>query len=125
MRTSEDRSGPLVTCTGSPCQSTGTSSPVSTGDLPVLPVQVANGPDRSSEVLIQPVSRIPAGFLHPDLVVGEALCRVEAEGKDEPSPLKDDHFVTFMFPAHVCLHNKHNTMLNRIKWKYSIRFVHS
>ena len=52
MRTSEDRSGPLVTCTGNPCQSTGTSSPVSTGDLPVLPVQVTNGPDRSSEVLI-------------------------------------------------------------------------
>ena len=47
-RTSEDRSGPLVTCTGNLCQSTGTSSPVSTGDLPVLPVQVTNGPDRSS-----------------------------------------------------------------------------
>ena len=53
MRTSEDRSGPLVTCTGNPCQSTGTSSPVSTGDLPVLPVQVTNCPDRSSEVLIE------------------------------------------------------------------------
>ena len=52
MRTSEDRAGPLVTCTGNPCQSTGTSSPVSTGDLPVLPAQVTNGPDRSSEVLI-------------------------------------------------------------------------
>ena len=52
MRASEDRSGPLVTCTGNPCQSTGTSSPVSTGDLPVLPVQVTNGPDRSSEALI-------------------------------------------------------------------------
>ena len=33
MRTSEDRSGPLVTCTGNPCQSTGTSSPVSIVDL--------------------------------------------------------------------------------------------
>ena len=53
MRTSEDRSGPLVTCTGNPCQSTGTSSPVSTGDLPVLPVQVTNGPDRSSLPLIR------------------------------------------------------------------------
>ena len=52
MGTSEDRSGPLVTCTGNPCKSTGTSSPVSTGDIPVLPVQVTNGPDRSSEVLI-------------------------------------------------------------------------
>ena len=52
MRTSEDRSGPLVTCTGNPCQSTGTNSPVSTGDLPVLPMQVTNGPDWSSEVLI-------------------------------------------------------------------------
>ena len=52
MRTSEDRSGPLVTCTGN----TG-RSPVLTGELvPVdwhgLPVQVTNGPDRSSEVLI-------------------------------------------------------------------------
>ena len=45
MRTSEDRSGSL----GNPCQSTGTSSLVSTGDLPV---QVTNGPDLSSEVLI-------------------------------------------------------------------------
>ena len=52
MRTSEDRSGPLVTCTGNPCQSTGTSSPVSTGDLPVLAMQVTHGPDQSSEVLI-------------------------------------------------------------------------
>ena len=52
MRTSEYRSGPLVTCTGNPWQSTGTSSPVSTGDLPVLSMQVTNGPDRSSEVLI-------------------------------------------------------------------------
>ena len=52
MRTSEDRSGPLVTCTGNPCQSTGTSSPVSTGHLPALSMQVTNGPDRSSEVLI-------------------------------------------------------------------------
>ena len=51
MRASEDRSGPLVTCTGNPCQSTGTSSPVSTGDQHVLPVQVTNGPDWSSEVL--------------------------------------------------------------------------
>ena len=51
LRTSEDRSGPLVTCTGNPYQSTGTSSLVSTGDLHVLPVQVTNGPDRSSEVL--------------------------------------------------------------------------
>ena len=52
MRTSEDRSGPLVTCTGN----TG-RLPVLTGELvPVdwygLPVQVTNGPDRSSEVLI-------------------------------------------------------------------------
>ena len=60
MRTSEDRSGPLVTCTGNPCQSTGTSSPVSTGDLPVLPVQVTNVPDRSSEV--GPVWAV--GYLH-------------------------------------------------------------
>ena len=52
MRTSEDRSGPLVTCTGNPCQSTDTSSLVSTGDLPGLSMQVTNGPDRSSEVLI-------------------------------------------------------------------------
>ena len=52
MRTSEDQSGPLVTCTGNPCLSTGTSSPVSTGDLPGLSMQVTNGPDRSSEVLI-------------------------------------------------------------------------
>ena len=56
MRASEDRSGLLVTCTGNPCQSTGTCSPVSTGDLPVLPVQVTNSPDRSSEVLIKPIS---------------------------------------------------------------------
>ena len=47
MRTSEDRSGPLITCTGN----TG-RSPVLTGELvPVdwhgLPVQVTNGPDRS------------------------------------------------------------------------------
>ena len=52
MRTSEDRSGPLVTCT----DNTG-RSPVLTGEVvPVdwhgLPVQVTNGPDRSSEVLI-------------------------------------------------------------------------
>ena len=52
MRTLEDRSGPLATCTGN----TG-RSPVLTGELvPVdwhgLPVQVTNGPDRSSEVLI-------------------------------------------------------------------------
>ena len=52
IRTSEDRSGPLVTCTGN----TG-RSPVLTGELvPVdwhrLPVQVTNGPDWSSEVLI-------------------------------------------------------------------------
>ena len=53
MRTSEDRSGPLVTYTGNPCQSTGTSSPVSTGDLPGLSMQVTHGPDRSSEVLIE------------------------------------------------------------------------
>ena len=59
MRTSEDRSGPLATCTCTcnPCQSTGTSSPVSTGDLPGLPVQVTNGPDRSSEVLIVPLTQ--------------------------------------------------------------------
>ena len=53
MRTSEDRSGLLVTCTGN----TG-RSPVLTGELvPVdwhgLPVQVTIGPDRSSEVLIR------------------------------------------------------------------------
>ena len=47
-----DWSGPLVTCTGN----TG-RSPVLTGELvPVdwhgLPLQVTNGPDRSSEVLI-------------------------------------------------------------------------
>ena len=59
MRASEDRSGPLVTCTGNPCQSTGTSSPVSTGDLPVLPVQVTNGPDRSSEALISHATEAP------------------------------------------------------------------
>ena len=52
MRASEDRSGQLVTCTGY----TG-RSPVLTGELvPVdwhgLPVQVTNGPDRSSEALI-------------------------------------------------------------------------
>ena len=52
MRTSEDRSGPLVTC----IDNTG-RSPVLTGELgPVdwhgLPVQVTNGPDRSSKVLI-------------------------------------------------------------------------
>ena len=52
MMTSEDRSKPLVTCTGNPCQSTGTSSLVRTGNLAVLPVQVTNSPDRSSEVLI-------------------------------------------------------------------------
>ena len=52
MRTSEDRSGPLVTCKGNPCQSTGSSSPVSTGNLPVLPLQVTNDPDQSFEVLI-------------------------------------------------------------------------
>ena len=51
MRTSEDRSGPLVTCIDNPGR-----SPVLTGELvPVdwhgLPVQVTNGPDRSSEVL--------------------------------------------------------------------------
>ena len=53
MRWSEDRTWHLVTFTGNPCQSTGTSSPVSTGDLPVLPVQVINGPDWFSEFLIQ------------------------------------------------------------------------
>ena len=52
MRNPEDLSGLLVTCTGN----TG-RSPVLTGELvPVdwhgLPVQVTNGPDRSSEVLI-------------------------------------------------------------------------
>ena len=52
MRTSEDWSGPLATCTGN----TG-RSPLLTRELvPVdwhgLPVQVTNGPDRSSEVLI-------------------------------------------------------------------------
>ena len=52
MRTSEDRSGPLVTC----IDNTG-RSPVLTGELvPVdwhgLPVQITNGPDQSSEVLI-------------------------------------------------------------------------
>ena len=52
MRTSEDWSGPLVTC----IDNTG-RSPVLTGELvPVdwhgLPVQVTNGPDRSSEVFI-------------------------------------------------------------------------
>ena len=52
MRNQEDRSGTLVTCTGNPCQSTGTSSPVSTGDLPVLPVQVTNSLDQSSGFLI-------------------------------------------------------------------------
>ena len=51
MRWSEDRSGPLVTCTGN----TG-RSPVLTGELvPVdwhgLPVQVTNGPDQSSDRL--------------------------------------------------------------------------
>ena len=53
MRTSENRSGSLVTC----FDNTG-RSPVLTGELvPVdwhgLPVQVTNGPDRSSEVLIE------------------------------------------------------------------------
>ena len=52
MRTSEDRSGPLVTCIDNPGR-----LPVLTGELvPVdwhgLPVQVTNGPDRSSEDLI-------------------------------------------------------------------------
>ena len=61
MRISEDRSGPLVTCT----VNTG-RSPVLTGELvPVdwhrLPVQVTNGPDRSSEVLIN---------LNPEVDVG-------------------------------------------------------
>ena len=59
MRTSEDRSGPLVTC----IDNTG-RSPMLTGELvPVdwhgLPVQVTNGPDRSSEVLILRVLCIP------------------------------------------------------------------
>ena len=44
VRNSEDQSGPLVNC-----QSTGTSFPVSAGDLPVLSMQVTNSPDRSSE----------------------------------------------------------------------------
>ena len=52
MRRSEDRAGPLVTCTGNPYKSTDTSSQVSTGDLPGLPVQVINDPDRSSGFLI-------------------------------------------------------------------------
>ena len=52
MRNPEDRSGPLVTCTGN----TG-RSPVLTGELvPVdwhgLPVQVTKGPVRSSDCLI-------------------------------------------------------------------------
>ena len=52
MRNLEDRSWPLITC----IDNTG-RSPVLTGELvPVdwhgLPVQVINGPDRSSEVLI-------------------------------------------------------------------------
>ena len=59
MRTSEDWSGPLVTCTGN----TG-RSPVLTGELvPVdwhgLPVQVTNSPNRSSEVLIKYEVRYP------------------------------------------------------------------
>ena len=53
IRDSKDWSRPLVTCTGNPCQSTGTSSPVSTGDLPVLPLQVTNGPGGSSGFLIE------------------------------------------------------------------------
>ena len=58
MRTSEDRSGPLVTCTGNTCR-----SPVLTGELvPVdwhgLPVQVTNSPDRSSEVLIGKMQQV-------------------------------------------------------------------
>ena len=67
MRNPEDRSGPLVTCTGNPYQSAGTSSPVSTGDLPVLPVQVTNGPDRSSGFLIDPDEKIK----YMNLVLGK------------------------------------------------------
>ena len=67
MRASEDRSGPLVTCKGIPCQSTGTSSPVSTGDLHVLPVQVTNSLDRSSEALIVPFVK---GFICRFCIMG-------------------------------------------------------
>ena len=82
MRTSEDRSGPLVTCTGNPCQSTGTSSPVSTGDLPVLLVHVTNGPDRSSEVLIE---REFLSLLNKDIrgERGECINRLEVHGSSE------------------------------------------
>ena len=71
MRTSEDRSGLLVTC----IDNTG-RSPVLTGELvPVdwhgLPVQVTNGPDRSSEVLIEVDS------------VGLRLGSVPEEGSDD------------------------------------------
>ena len=63
MRTSEDRSGPLVTCTGN----TG-RSPVLTGELvPVdwhgLPVQVTNGPDPHYNSLLDcSIGRVSGGF---------------------------------------------------------------
>ena len=55
MRTSENRSGPLSTCTGNPCQCTGTSSPVSTGDLPALSMQVLNRPLTSSLLYVNQI----------------------------------------------------------------------
>ena len=51
LKSPGDESGPLISCTCNPCQSTGTSSLVSTGD-PVLSMQVINGLDRSSGFLI-------------------------------------------------------------------------
>ena len=52
LRISKELSGPLSTYTGNPCQSTGTSTPVSTGDLPVLSMLVLNGRPTSSILLV-------------------------------------------------------------------------
>ena len=51
LKSPGDQSRPLISCTCNPCQSTGTSSLVSTGD-PVLSMQVINGLDWSSGFLI-------------------------------------------------------------------------
>ena len=100
MRTSEDRSGPLVTCIGNLCQSKGTSSPVSTGDIPVLPVQVTNGPDRSSELLI-PLQYLV--FLH--VLTIQILQQENGAVTPENAPRENDR-VIFAYGWPTTLHGE-------------------
>ena len=62
MRTSEDRSGQLVTCACNTGRSTVLTRELVPVDWHGLPVQVTNGADRSSEVLILCII-VPKGFL--------------------------------------------------------------